>query len=92
MISDELVQTFKARNRIFYDIEDERIKDDLALSYADIESKCGSFDIEQSPSGKELVLERTRYVFNDKLEAFHDNFLSSIIQFQIENSEVETDE
>lgn len=91
MITSDLIQDFKARNRIFYDIEDERIKRDLELSYEDIKSKCGEFDISVSSLGRELVLERTRYVFNDKLEEFSDNFLSSIVQFQIMNMEVYDD-
>ncbi|MDT0739736.1 hypothetical protein [Staphylococcus chromogenes] len=91
MITSDLIQDFKARNRIFYNIEDERIKRDLELSYEDIKSKCGEFDISVHSLGRELVLERTRYVFNDKLEEFNDNFLSSIVQFQIMNMEVYDD-
>lgn len=91
MITSDLIQDFKARNRIFYNIEDERIKRDLELSYEDIKSKCGKFDISEPSLGRELVLERTRYVFNDKLEEFNDNFLSSIVQFQIMNMEVYDD-
>ncbi|WNM55247.1 hypothetical protein CoNPh26_CDS0160 [Staphylococcus phage S-CoN_Ph26] len=49
------------------------------------------FDIEENLLGRELVYERTRYVFNDKLEEFHNNFLSSIVQFQIINMEVSDD-
>ncbi|MBU0437034.1 hypothetical protein QI041_00280 [Staphylococcus saprophyticus] len=88
MITSEIVEEFKARNRIFYDMEDERIKRDLEMSYKDIKDKCGNFEMNDDNLGRELVLERTRYVFNDKLEEFHDNFLSSIVQFQITNMEV----
>lgn len=77
MITDTHVEEFKNRNRIFYDIEDDRIKNDLGMSYEDIKAKCGDFDMQQSSLGRELVYERTRYVFNDKLEEFHNNFLSS---------------
>ncbi|QQT10853.1 hypothetical protein [Staphylococcus pasteuri] len=91
MITDTHVEEFKIRNRIFYDIEDDRIKNDLGMSYEDIKAKCGDFDMEQSSLGRELVYERTRYVFNDKLEEFHNNFLSSIVQFQIMNMEVSDD-
>ncbi|UXR51018.1 hypothetical protein [Staphylococcus simulans] len=91
MIQDAHVEEFKARNRIFYNMEDERIKKDLELSLDDIQEKCGSFDIDTSNIGKELVYERTRYVFNDKLEEFHNNFLSNIVQFQIMNMEVADD-
>lgn len=91
MITSTHVEEFKNRNRIFYNMEDERIKRDLELSFDDIQAKCGVFDIEQNNVGKELVYERTRYVFNDKLEEFHDNFLSNIVQFQIMNMEVPDD-
>lgn len=87
MITSDHVEEFKNRNRIFYDIEDDRIESDLKMSYEDIKSKCGDFDMNNA-IGRELVYERTRYVFNDKLEEFHNNFLSNIIQFQIENMEV----
>lgn len=87
MITSDHVEEFKNRNRIFYDIEDDRIESDLKMSYEDIKSKCGDFDM-NNPIGRELVYERTRYVFNDKLEEFHNNFLSNIVQFQIENMEV----
>lgn len=88
MIQQEHVDQFKARNRIFYSMEDERIKNDLEMSYIDIKNKCGNFDIKDNSIGRELVYERTRYVLNDKLEEFNDNFLSSIVQFQITNMEV----
>lgn len=87
MITSDHVEEFKNRNRIFYDIEDDRIESDLKMSYEDIKSKCGNFDMNNA-IGRELVYERTRYVFNDKLEEFHNNFLSNIVQFQIENMEV----
>ncbi|TBW91756.1 hypothetical protein MOV58_10605 [Staphylococcus hominis] len=87
MITSDHVEEFKNRNRIFYDIEDDRIENDLKMSYEDIKSKCGDFDMNNA-IGRELVYERTRYVFNDKLEEFHNNFLSNIVQFQIENMEV----
>lgn len=87
MITSDHVEEFKSRNRIFYDIEDDRIESDLKISYEDIKSKCGDFDMNNA-IGRELVYERTRYVFNDKLEEFHNNFLSNIVQFQIENMEV----
>lgn len=91
MITSEHVNHFKNRNRIFYDMENERIKHDLEMSYEDIQAKCGAFDMNNSSLGRELVYERTRYVFNDKLEEFHNNFLSNIVQFQIVNMEVSDD-
>lgn len=91
MITSNHVEEFKNRNRIFYNFEDERIKNDLEMSFEDIKSKCGEFDIDDNLLGRELVYERTRYVFNDKLEEFNNNFLSSIVQLQILNMEVSDD-
>ncbi|MCJ1668540.1 hypothetical protein MT339_09035 [Staphylococcus sp. NRL 19/737] len=92
MIAQKHVESFKSRNRIFYDMEDERIKNDLEMSYEDIKSKCGNFDIDENILGRELVFERTRYVLNDCLEEFHNNFLSGIIQLQINLMDVSDDE
>ncbi|WP_436958429.1 hypothetical protein [Staphylococcus succinus] len=72
-------------------MENDRIKTDLEFSFSDIKAKCGDFAIEEYSLGRELVYERTRYVLNDKLEEFHYNFLSSIVQFQIMNMEVPED-
>ncbi|KRK11838.1 hypothetical protein FD51_GL000821 [Lacticaseibacillus zeae DSM 20178 = KCTC 3804] len=33
---------------------------------------------------KELVIERTRYVYNDQVEFFEDNFLSTIIGLSLQ--------
>ena len=52
------------------------------MSYEDIKAKCGDFDMEQSSLGRELVYERTRYVFNDKLEEFHNNFYLVLFNFK----------
>lgn len=52
------------------------------MSFEDIKSKCGEFDIEKNLLGRELVYERTRYVFNDKLEEFHNNFYLALFNFK----------
>jgi hypothetical protein len=39
---------------------------------------------------KELVIERTRYVYNDQVEFFEDNFLSTIIGLSLQAYEKET--
>lgn len=62
--------------------EDSNLEKLLSFSIAYVKSKCGEFDL----SGKtnldtraiELVLERTRYAYNDAVEYFEDNFLSDI--------------
>lgn len=62
--------------------EDSNLEELLSFSIADIETKCGEFDIEGSKRtdirAKELVIERTRYAYNDAIEYFDKNFLSQI--------------
>lgn len=43
----------------------------------------------ESLRGAELVYERTRYAYNDLLEFFHENFISQITSFALENMEDE---
>ncbi|EME3512101.1 phage gp6-like head-tail connector protein, partial [Enterococcus faecium] len=75
---DLYVEEFKRRNRIFHDSEDDAILEQLEDSKQDIMSLIGSFDPERFRKGKELIFERTRYVRNEALEYFYDNFQQSI--------------
>lgn len=84
MISDDIVKEFKSRMRISHSIEDENLKSILNMSYEDLQIRCGKFKIEDYVRGRELVFERSRYVYNDSLEFFEDNFLSEIISIGIE--------
>lgn len=77
MVIDEILNEFKERMRITHD-EDDNLKRLLSFSIADLEAKCGDFDIDENLRAKELVFERTRYAYNDALEFFEDNFLSEI--------------
>ncbi|MDN4525326.1 hypothetical protein [Fictibacillus fluitans] len=58
--------------------EDDNLKRLLSFSIAAIRRMCGPFDIEKNESAKELVFERTRYLYGDALEYFNENFLSDI--------------
>lgn len=98
-ISDELLQEFKDRMHISHSAEDEHLKKILSASIADLLIKCGPFDLVENERARELVFERTRYVYNDALEFFEDNFLSLITSlgltialenFVIEESQNET--
>ena len=84
MISDEVLKEFKSRMRISHSIEDDNIKNILEMSYEDLKNRCGDFDIEEYLRGRELVFERSRYVYNDSLEFFEDNFLSEITSIGLE--------
>lgn len=77
-ISVDMLQEFKDRMHISHSAEDENLKKLLSASIADLTIKCGPFDIVENERAKELVFERTRYVYNDALEFFENNFLSLI--------------
>lgn len=88
MVTDDLVKEYKGRNNITHSGEDSDIKRLLSYSIAYVESKCGVFDIDSDKTtdkqATELVLERTRYSYNDALEYFEDNFLSEIFSLGID--------
>ncbi|OFO41744.1 hypothetical protein [Staphylococcus sp. HMSC070D05] len=85
MITQNHVEEMKRRLKIFHTFEDEHIQSLLEQSYEDIEYRCQEFDMNKNNRGAELVYERTRYAYNDNLEFFHDNFLSQITSFALEN-------
>lgn len=82
---DELLKEFKQRMHIFHSSEDVSLKQILNKSYIAIQSICGSFDIEDSPIGQELVMERSRYVYNEQLQFFHKNFSTLLLDFGLNN-------
>lgn len=79
---------FKARMRIFHESEDKDIVQQLDDSKAAIIALIGEFDPAEFAQGKELIFERTRYVRNESLEYFNDNFQSIILDASIELMEV----
>lgn len=79
----------KKRLKIFHAAENEHIESLLKQSYEDISYRCQSFVMNESLRGAELVYERTRYAYNDLLEFFHENFISQITSFALENMEDE---
>jgi len=76
-ITQDLVEEFKIRMKLSDD-EDDNLKRILEASVEDLTAKCGVFDITVSKRFKELVFERSRYVYNDALEYFDNNFLSQV--------------
>lgn len=81
-ITQELVQEFKERMHISHSSEDDNLKRLLSFSISALKNSCGEFDIlgekDTDIRAKELVFERTRYLYNDALEYFENNFLSEI--------------
>ncbi|WCR29720.1 hypothetical protein L3476_13930 [Paenibacillus thiaminolyticus] len=77
IITREILQEFKDRMRLD-DGEDENLMRILKASCDDLKKICGDYDIGTDERFKELVFERSRYVYNDALEYFHNNFLTQI--------------
>lgn len=84
MNEQTFIDEFKARFRIFHSSEDSDIGEQLESSFADIKSIIGEFDPTKYEKGKELVFERTRYLRNESLEYFYDNFQTMIMDASID--------
>lgn len=82
---EDLLVEFKSRMHIFHSSEDESLTQMLKLSYLAIQSICGSFDVNDNSVGRELVLERSRYVYNEQLQFFHKNFSTVLHDFGMQN-------
>jgi len=89
-ISDEILVEFKGRMKLGDDEDDNLIRI-LKASTEDLQAICGHYDINTSERFKELVFERSRYVYNDVLEYFSDNFLTQIVNLSIDKA-MEEDE
>ena len=76
MITPEILEEFKERMH-FGDFEDDNLIRILKSSYEDLKESCGDYDLTDE-TFKELVFERSRYVYNDALEYFEENFLTRI--------------
>ncbi|PHB90220.1 hypothetical protein COE98_16565 [Bacillus wiedmannii] len=82
VILNEILQQFKDRMRLGDD-EDDNLRRILFASNEALIKVCGSYDIAKDETFKELVFERSRYVYNDALEYFTKNFLTEINSFGI---------
>lgn len=79
MNTPEFIQAYKARFRIFHSSEDKDIGKQLESSFKVIKALIGSFDPAEFSQGAELVFERVRYVRNESIEFFDDNFQQAIL-------------
>ena len=84
MITDEILMKFKRRMHLG-DYEDENLKGILEKSANALIETCGEYDMSDG-AFEELVFERSRYVYNDALEFFEDNFLSDINKLILKNA------
>lgn len=76
-ITTDILKQFKDRMHLS-DNEDENLTRILSASNKALVKACGTYDIQTDETFKELVFERSRYVYNDALEFFNDNFVSEI--------------
>ena len=76
-ITQDILQEFKDRMHLG-DYEDSNLKRILSASNQELTRICGDYDINTDEVFKELVFERSRYVYNDALEYFNMNFLNQI--------------
>jgi len=82
----DLLTEFKERMKIFHTTEDDNLIRILESSKEYINSRCGTSS-DTNQQAKELVLERSRYAYNDSVEYFEDNFLSQILSLSFDNYE-----
>lgn len=80
----KVLEEFKSRMRISHGSEDEMLSDVLEISYEDVKSLIGDFEMDDYKKGKELVFERARYACNDSLEYFYDNFQQRIMDVSLD--------
>ncbi|SFC02731.1 hypothetical protein SAMN04488168_101500 [Bacillus sp. 491mf] len=85
IISNEILQQFKERMHLG-DEEDDNLKRILSTSNKALLRVCGDYDLNANEEFKELVFERSRYVYNDALEYFDKNFLSQINSLSIDKA------
>ncbi|EOP95749.1 MULTISPECIES: hypothetical protein [Bacillus cereus group] len=85
VIPNVILQQFKDRMRLG-DEEDENLKRILSMSNKALLRVCGDYDLNTNEEFKELVFERSRYVYNDALEYFDKNFLSQINSLSIDKA------
>lgn len=83
-----LLKSFKERMRIFHTGEDNNLSKMLESSESAILSLVGSND-SANPRVRELILERARYVYNDQVEFFYQNFQGDLMALSLENYKLE---
>lgn len=90
-MDDELLIAFKKRMRISHDSENDNLIFMLESSISAIKNLVGSADTSDSRI-KELILERARYIYNDSLEFFEENFQNEIARVSLHLTMEKVDE
>lgn len=83
-ISEEVLEQFKKRMKIFSKSEDNYLLNILSASFLRIEQLIGPYK-EDDLNFIELVFERSRYAYNDSLEYFEVNFQSYILDYSLQS-------
>ena len=83
-----LLNPFKERMRIFHSGEDANLSRMLESSQMGITRLVGSGNIHDHQI-RELILERARYVYNDQVEFFYENFKADILALSLDKIEME---
>lgn len=83
-----LLIPFKERMRIFHSGEDANLSRMLESSQMVITRLVGSGNIYDHQI-RELILERARYVYNDQVEFFYENFKTDILALSLNGIEME---
>lgn len=93
-VTFEILEEFKERMHLG-NYEDDNLERVLSASNQALQKLCGDYDIEKDEVFKELVFERSRYVYNDALEYFNANFRDHInflgVEKALENIVLEED-
>lgn len=84
-ITPGVLEEFKERMHL-EDNEDQNLMGILSKSNKALIKMCGNYDINVDEDFRELVFERSRYVYNDALEYFKDNFLAEINNLGIDKA------
>ena len=79
-----LLGVFKERMKIFHNAEDANLSRMLTSSEKAILDLTDSFDASDSRV-EELILERSRYLYNDQVEFFYANFQGEILELSLNN-------
>lgn len=77
MVTPTVLEQFKDRMHLEGD-EDANLTRILTASIIELRHMCGDYDVDTDEEFKELVFERSRYVYNDALEYFTKNFSTEI--------------
>ncbi|WP_270328847.1 head-tail connector protein [Enterococcus malodoratus] len=85
-MDEKLLKDFKSRMRIFHAADDDNLENILESSKVAVKRWCGTDNV-SNPEIRELVIERSRYVYNDSLEFFNDNFQSELMAVSLANYE-----